>query len=63
MKDSFIGKQEINEFLNTLDNNKDSSIFKYGSDNKKSTDKSNNSEILECHSLIGETPYRYYNLK
>ena len=59
MKDSFIGTKEINEFLNTLDDNKDSSMFKYGDqDLRNSIKNTNESDSLNNEKLYKETSYR-----
>lgn len=60
MKDSFIGKEEINDFLNTIDENKESSLFKYGeAAPKNSSVRITNDSIITSESkLIRETPYR-----
>jgi hypothetical protein len=63
MKDSFIGKKEINEYLDTLDKDKENSIFKYTGDNFEESSYNKTSVNKEClinRALIGETPYRYY---
>jgi hypothetical protein len=61
MKDSFIGNKEINEFLESLEKDKENSIFKYTDDNfdEISIDKTTEQkETLISNTLIKETPYR-----
>jgi hypothetical protein len=61
MKDSFIGKNEINDFLNTIDDNKDSSLFRVcDNDHKGSSNK--HTQITNSskeEKKFEETPYRY----
>ena len=59
MKDSFIGKKEINDFLEQLDDNRDSSLFRMGDQESKNlTRNTNESDILESDKLYKETSYR-----
>lgn len=61
MKDSFIGKEEITEYLDTLEKDKENSIFKYTDDNfeELSVDATTEQkETLISNTLIKETPYR-----
>jgi hypothetical protein len=59
MSGSFIGKKEINDFLNTLDNNKENSLFKYEDD----AEPKNISQNTECYykdenEIFQESSYR-----
>ncbi len=61
MKDSFIGNKEITEYLDTLEKDKENSIFNYTNDNFEEL--SVNKELKKQESLINnilikETPYR-----
>jgi fucose permease len=60
MNGSFIGKKEINDFLTTLDNPNENSIFKYGSDDlKNSSQKTIDTEEIKTEVTVTESPYRF----
>jgi hypothetical protein len=60
MKDSFIGKKEINEFLN-IDNHGESTLFNHEQANSKTASLRHFNETNSFieRSLIKESPYRY----
>ena len=62
MKDSFIGKKDVDDFLNSLDNKDESSMFKYGpGDNfRKTTSKNGAGSNSDLPDIFNKrTPYRY----
>jgi hypothetical protein len=59
MKDSFIGKKEIDDFLNTIDDNKESSLFKVGDQESKNTIGFRTmADSLNSHKMFGLDSYR-----
>jgi len=59
MKDSFIGKKEIDDFLNTIDDNKESSLFKVGDQESKNTIGFRTMEdSINYHKMFGLDSYR-----
>jgi len=60
MNGSFIGKNEIDDFLDHL-NKKDTSIFVNGEDRKSGANKSNRDIITDSESEVAfeESTYRY----
>lgn len=60
MKDSFIGKDEINDFLNTIDNNRDNSLFRISDTENKNSSNKNSQVGINCCSdkKCEETPFR-----
>ena len=50
MKDSFIGKKDVHDFLNSLDNKDESSMFKYGpGDNFRKTTSKNEAGSIQIY--------------
>jgi hypothetical protein len=58
MKGSFIGKKEIDEFLDTIDGNKDNSLFRHGDQERISLKTTSDSESISHKKIHKEVWYR-----